>query len=74
MSRIYLVQSGQDLDGADGYSLGLLKGEQPWVLVSFVDFMESRQNLIIDPSNIALRRRTLVKRVLKRSPARRRRN
>lgn len=46
MSRIYLVQSAGSLDGADGYSYGLLHGGQPWLLISFVDFMGSERQTI----------------------------
>ena len=38
--RIYLVQSGGSLNGSDGYSYGLLHGEQTRLLVSFVDYMK----------------------------------
>lgn len=46
MSRIYLVQSAGSLDGADGYSYGLLHGGQPWLLVSFVDYMGGERRTI----------------------------
>lgn len=46
MSRIYLVQSAGSLDGADGYSYGLLHGGQPWLLISFVEFMGTDKSTI----------------------------
>jgi hypothetical protein len=44
--HIYLVQSGQCLNGSDGYSYGLLHGEQSKLLVSFVDFMQTGNHSI----------------------------
>jgi len=51
--RIFLVQGGTDLEGNSGYSLGLLKGEQRFLLCSFVDFMKAKKPLILPekPSN-----------------------
>lgn len=60
--RIYLVQSGQSLDGADGYSYGLLKGGQKRLLVSFVDYMKSGHQSIHRRSGSQLNRRPLSKR------------
>ena len=61
MSLIYLVQSGGSLDGADGYSYGLLNGEHHRLLVSFVDFMNSgRQTIHKKPT--AINRRPLTRR------------
>lgn len=54
--RIYLVQAGGSLDGSDGYSNGLLKGEHRHLLVSFADFM-GRQSTIhrkVDPNRRSL--------------------
>ncbi len=46
MSRIFLVQSAGSLDGADGYSYGLLHGGHKHLLISFVDFMNAKQATI----------------------------
>lgn len=48
--RIYLVQSGGSLNGSDGYSHGLLHGDQRRLLVSFVDYMRSGQQKLIKES------------------------
>lgn len=45
--RIYLVQSGGSLNGSDGYSYGLLHGGQHRLLVSFVDYMRTGKQTII---------------------------
>lgn len=62
--RIYLVQSGGSLDGSDGYSQGLLKGEHHSLLVSFLDYMGKHESIHrkADPN-----RRSLAKRVEPRS-------
>jgi len=58
---IYLVQSGDSLDGSDGYSYGLLHGGQTRLLVRFVDFMKTQRPTIHrDPKS--LNRRKLTKR------------
>ena len=44
--RIYLVQSGGSLNGSDGYSYGLLRGDQTRLLVSFVDYMKTGKQQI----------------------------
>ena len=49
--RIFLVQSGGSLSGSDGYSQGLLRGEHPYVLVSFVDYLRSGQPTIHKPGH-----------------------
>lgn len=60
MSRIYLVQSAGSLDGADGYSYGLLHGGQPWLLISFVDYMGSpRQTIHKKDSLVGINRRPI---------------
>jgi len=43
--RIYCVQSATDLDGANGYSNGLLEAGHPRILVSFLDYMDKHQAL-----------------------------
>lgn len=45
MTRIYLVQSATDLDGANGYSTGLLEGGHPWLLVAFTDYTQKHQTI-----------------------------
>lgn len=60
--RIYLVQSGGDLDGNDGYSYGLLRGDQTRLLVSFVDYMKTGKQQI-NPGAGVKRRAKLVTRM-----------
>jgi hypothetical protein len=60
--RIYLVQSGGDLDGNDGYSYGLLRGDQTRLLVSFVDYLKTGKHQINPGANIK-RRAKLVTRM-----------
>lgn len=43
---IYLVQSGDDLNGSNGYSYGLVHGGHHRLLVSFVDFMKKGKQTI----------------------------
>lgn len=62
MSRIYLVQSGDSLDGADGYSYGLVNGGNTWVLISFVDFLTSGRSSIHKKPLDKVDRRPLSKR------------
>lgn len=45
MTIIYCVQSATDLNGANGYSNGLLEAGHPKVLVSFLDYMTRHQEL-----------------------------
>lgn len=59
---IYLVQSGSSLDGADGYSYGLLHGGQRRLLCSFVDFMDAKRTNIFPKDPKAMDRRPLSKR------------
>lgn len=58
--RIYLVQSGGSLSGSDGYSYGLLHGEQTRLLVSFVDYMKGGKQRIMPEA--ATSRRKLITR------------
>lgn len=58
--RIYLVQSGDSLDGSDGYSYGLLRGDHHRLLVSFADFMKKGRQTIHKPGQ--MNRRKLTKR------------
>ena len=44
---IYLVQSATDLDGSDGYSYGLLRGDHHRVLVSFETFQRVGQTSLL---------------------------
>jgi hypothetical protein len=60
--RIYLVQSGGSLDGADGYSYGLLQAEHKRLLVSFVDYMRTSSQTIHKKEGAAINRRPLTKR------------
>ena len=46
--KIFLVQSGSSLS-VGGYSHGLLRGEHPYVLVSFIDYLRSGQPTIHIP-------------------------
>lgn len=62
--KIYLVQSGGSLDGGDGYSYGLLHGGHPKLLVSFVDFMDSKAQTIFPKPPTAMDRRPLARRAL----------
>lgn len=57
---IYLVQAGKSLNGSDGYSYGLLRGEQRQLLVSFVDFMATSKQTIHSGTNV--NRRKLINR------------
>ena len=54
--RIYLVQSGGSLNGSDGYSYGLLHGEQTRLLVSFVDYMKGGKQRIMPESGNSRRK------------------
>jgi len=58
--RIYLVQSGGSLNGSDGYSYGLLRGDQTRLLVSFVDFMKTGKQKI-NPGAESNRRKLIVR-------------
>jgi hypothetical protein len=58
--RIYLVQSGGSLNGSDGYSYGLLRGNQTRLLVSFVDFMKAGKQRI-NPDAKSNRRKLIVR-------------
>lgn len=60
--RIYLVQSAGSLNGSDGYSYGLVHGEQKLLLVSFVDYMSSGKTAIHRGTGAAINRRHLVSR------------
>lgn len=64
MSRIFLVQSGDSLDGGDGYSYGLVQGGHPWLLISFVDFLTSGRTTIHKKPIDQVDRRPLSKRAL----------
>lgn len=64
MSRIYLVQSGDSLDGGDGYSYGLVHGGHPYLLVSFVDYLSSGRQSIHKKPLDKVDRRPLSKRAL----------
>lgn len=58
--RIYLVQSGGSLNGSDGYSYGLLRGDQTRLLVSFVDYMKTSKQEI-NPGSAANRRKLITR-------------
>lgn len=58
--RIYLVQSGGSLNGSDGYSYGLLRGDQKRLLVSFVDFMRTGKQKI-NPKTHPNRRKLITR-------------
>jgi hypothetical protein len=58
--RIYLVQSGGSLNGSDGYSYGLLHGNQERLLVSFVDYMKTGKPKI-NPGASANRRKLITR-------------
>ena len=60
--RIYLVQSAGSLNGSDGYSYGLVHGEQKLLLVSFVDYMRGSKGSIHTTTGASINRRHLVKR------------
>lgn len=64
MSKIYLVQSASDLSGSAGYCKGLLESETRSLLVSFMDYRNSRQTILPDkafdfepPKPVPIRRR-----------------
>lgn len=65
---IFLVQSGGSLDGADGYSYGLLHGGHNRLLCSFVDFMDAKRSTIFPKPPAAMDRRTLSRRALESMP------
>lgn len=60
--KIYLVQSAGSLSGSDGYSYGLVHGEQKLLLVSFVDYMNAAKTTIHRNSGSAVNRRHIVNR------------
>lgn len=45
MTIIYCVQSATDLNGANGYSNGLLEAGHPKMLVSFLEYAGRHQEL-----------------------------
>ena len=64
--KIYLVQSGWNLNGSDGYSYGLLHGGQSRLLVSFVDYMRTGKQSIHTTGTV--NRRKLIDRSDKKAP------
>lgn len=64
--KIYLVQSGGNLNGSDGYSYGLLHGGQSRLLVSFVDYMRTGKQSIHPTGTV--NRRKLIDRSDKKAP------
>lgn len=60
--KIYLVQSAGSLNGSDGYSYGLVHGDQKLLLVSFVDYMRGGKGSIHSATGAGINRRHIVKR------------
>ena len=66
--KIYLVQSASkhSLGGSNGYSYGLLAGDQKLLLVSFVNYMEAKEHDILFGNRV--NRRRLIDRSDKKPP------